>query len=114
MDRTLNLSWARFGLGLTIASVFPALLIASKIDDRDSWPDIVAICFLLLSVFVFVARGWARLRKANAAEPLSAWETDRIRQLLIGPVGSRLVWFSFTVITLLLWAVARGVAGRAA
>jgi hypothetical protein len=103
---TLKLSWTRFGLCFAVLSIFPALLIISGIKDSDSWPATAAVCLLFLSFFGFFALGWARLRRANATMPIQATEIDRIRQLLIGPIGLAIAWFVGTILLVIALVVA--------
>ncbi|QIL21071.1 hypothetical protein [Thermomonas sp. HDW16] len=87
-------------------SIFPAFLIISGIKDRDTWPAAVAVCLLFLSLFGFFSLGWARLRRANATQPILATEIDRVRQLLIGPIGPAVAWFVGTFLVIIAFVVA--------
>ena len=114
MTKTLKLSWTRFGVCFAVIGIFPALLIVSGINDRDSWPATAAVCLLFLSLMGFFSLGWARLRRANAIQPILVTETDRIRQFLIGPVAPAVFWLVGTVLVIIALAVASALYGHAA
>ncbi|MDR7134093.1 glucan phosphoethanolaminetransferase (alkaline phosphatase superfamily) [Lysobacter niastensis] len=114
MTQTLKLSWTRFAFCFAVIGIVPALLITSNINSRDSWAATAAVCLLFLSLVVFFSLGWARLRKANAAQPILATETDRIRRLLVGPFVPAAVWFASTILAIIALAVASALLGRAA
>ena len=114
MAMTLELSWTRFGFCFAVIGIFPALMIISNINDRDSWTATTAVCLLFLSLMGFFSLGWARLRRENAAKPILVTESDRILQLLIGPVIPAVAWFAITVLVIIVFAVASALFGRAA
>jgi hypothetical protein len=113
MTKTLKLSWTRFGFCFAVIGIFPALLIASSINNRD-WTATAVVCLLFFSLVGFFSLGWARLRQANAAQPILVTETDRIRKLLIGPVVPAVIWFTSTVLVIVAFAVASALFGHAA
>ena len=114
MTKTLKLSWTRFGFCLAVLGIFPAFLIISDVNSRDSWTASAAVCLLSLSLVGFFSLGWVRLRRANAIQPILATDTDRIRRLLIGPVGLALAWLIGTVLVLGAFAVASAIFWHAA
>lgn len=113
MKKTINPSWTRFVLSIACIGVFPALLIAAGMEDRDSWLSIAATCFLFVSLAGFFSRGWARLRKEHAIKPILPSETDRIRQILIGPVVPAIIWFTVTILVVIVVVIVTVFSGRA-
>lgn len=114
MTKTLNLSWRRFGFGFAVIGIFPALIVVASINNQDSWPANVAICFLFLSLVSFFSLGWARLRRANSAQPILVTDSARILRLLVGPVFPAAAWFSITFLAVVAIVVASAFIGRAA
>lgn len=114
MSNTLKLSWLRFGFCLGVIGIFPTLLIASNINNRDSWSTTAAVLLLFLSLVSFFSLGWIRLRRENAAKPIPVTEAGWIIKLLIGPVVTAVIWFVSTIIVIIVFVVASMLAGRAA
>jgi hypothetical protein len=114
MTKTLKLSWLRFSFCIAIFGIFPALLVASNIKAGHVGSSTVAIFLLYVSLVSFFSLGWARLRKANALQPILVTETDRILQLLIGPIVSAGIWFASTILLMIALAVTSALLGYAA
>lgn len=93
----LALRWPRFLFVAAILAIFPVLLVASSISDRNNWPATAAVSIMFLSMVVFLALGWARLRRANASQSIAASDTHQILKHLIGPTVPAVVWFVATI-----------------
>lgn len=114
MTKTINLSWSRFCFCFAAIGIFPVLLIISGINDKDSWSATAAVCLFFISLMGFFSLGWGRLRRANAIQPISMAETDRILQLLIGPIFPAVAWFVGTIFAIIAFVVASTLYGYAA
>ncbi|SFL32050.1 hypothetical protein [Lysobacter sp. cf310] len=94
MSKPLNLSWGRFALAMGVLNSLP-LLLALASGGLDT--GIMIAWLMVLSLSVFSIFGWSRLRRANAVAPLSAFDADRFRRVLIGPPAAAIVWWVCTV-----------------
>ncbi|KRD31822.1 MULTISPECIES: hypothetical protein [unclassified Lysobacter] len=94
MPDTVNLSWGRFALAIGVLNGVP-LLLALTGNGLDS--SLMIVWLVAISLSIFFAFGWARLRRENAVSPLSAFDKDRFKRVLIGPPVPAIVWFAATM-----------------
>ncbi len=111
MSPFINTAWQRFFIGaLPIASF--AVLLSSSIDaSPNGWLMQATLLLTPLSLLVFLAFGWQRLRKAHAEYPILTSELDRMLAALIGDVKVAALWFGLTGIgvfaLMLTWVLLR-------
>lgn len=111
MKNQLQLSWMRFAFCIFVVGGPSALILCVTVSDRDSWWAAGAVFLMLVSFFIFMGFGWARLRRENAISPIDRTDIAKILHHLIGPVVSAAVWLGLTLLSpfavILVWAITR-------
>ena len=106
---SLNLTWRRFIVGLTVAAA-PVLLITAfgVAEAGESEPSDWSVLFLFVSTATFLAYRWRKLRQAASAQGQrleSATVVDPLKALF-GPALPAVLWFVATVSLLVASIVA--------
>ena len=96
MKRSLQLSWNNFAICVLPLNIIPVLLVAASVSDEGSWLGAAVVLSVSVSLSVFLGCGWARLRRANAASPISGTDIAQILKHLLGPPVPAVIWLGLT------------------
>lgn len=99
----ISFSWARYFMAIGIVNCFP-LFLAMANNGLDA--SLAIVWLVLLSVCVFMAFGWARLRREHAARPFALTDMPRARRVLLGSPILAIAWFVLTVAAAIALAIA--------
>lgn len=106
----LTLSWYRFAVLCAVILAMPLTLLHSDLQHGEPGTS-AAVLLVVVSTLVFFARGWQRLRSADAIAPLSAQDPAPLMRLLIGPRVPAVIWavttlvvFVGTIVAQVVWA----------
>lgn len=111
MDKKINASWSKFLLVCGLIIAVPLGFMYITWDEAGLRASTIVTMLALASLLAFFAGGWARLREAHRIEPIHVTETDKIRALLRGPRKLRVIWFSTTILFVILSALVTGLMG---